>query len=256
MEKTVLYYIASKKMIKFFKDNTKYTLADGVSAELSRGDVVDVEVDADKVTKITKVDKQKETKTEEKVEAPKEEAKDTSTEDLKKQVEKFQEKVKEEKEAVKEEVVETPKAEEVKQEPVKADNTVTKEVAYVSQYGVKFVNEDKWTNFSKELQATGLKDKGIARKIIKATIEDSVVTAYEVVAEPAKEEKKEGSTQTKTTNTAQYRNADEMNRRDALENASNIVVALIKSKELDKTKVKDTLKDLTKTAYEALTELN
>jgi hypothetical protein len=248
MEKKVLYFIASARMIKFYDDKEKYTIAKDVVIEaenglVAKGDLVNVEISGDKVTKIVKV-----TSEVKKEEAPKAEVKVESP------------KV--------EEKVETAKAkdptpevapEEGKKDDVVATLVVTKEVTCVSQYGLKFVGDDRWTNFSKELQVEDLKSKGVARKIVKATIEGGVIVKLEVVATPVEEKKEEVKSEVKEEKVAKkssYRDEDSTDKRTALMTAKDIVVALINSKELDKSKVKDALKDLTKVSYEALQGLN
>ena len=125
------------------------------------------------------------------------------------------------------------------------DETITKEVFCVSQYGLKFVGDKKWTNFSDNLQKKDLKSMGvIAKNTITASLANGKIV--DVKVEAKKVEKAKESTFKKSS----YRDEEATDKRTASMNAKDVVVALLNNKELEKAKLKNAIEDLTKTFYE------
>ena len=138
---------------------------------------------------------------------------------------------------------------------VDVDETITKEVYCVSQYGLKFVGDKKWTNFSDDLQKQDVKAMGVvAKNTITVSLADGKIVDIKVEKEEKKEEKKAESSSRKSS----YRDEDSTDKRTASMNAKDIVVAYINQKaEFVNTvsKVEELVEKLTKKFYEVTKNL-
>jgi len=138
-------------------------------------------------------------------------------------------------------------SQETKNDEASVEDTITKEVYCVSQYGLKFVGDKKWTNFSDELQKKDLKSLGVvAKNTVVASISNGKIVDIKV-QESKKEDKKEP-----TVKKSSYRDEEATDKRTASMNAKDIVVALINQQREavnSKEKIETAISALTKKFY-------
>lgn len=197
ISKIVAWCVPKRALIKFDGDDDSVTISQNVLDKtdfakypLAKGDTVDVSIDGEEVVYIRK-------------------SSDTSS-------------AKEEKVEAKEEA----KAEE-KVETKASDDSVelTKEVYCVSKYGLKFVGDNDWTNFTDELQKKDFRLMGVvARNTITVVLKDGKIVEIKKVEAKKSESKEEKSSSNRKSS---YRDEESMDKRTASMNAKDIVVALI-----------------------------
>jgi len=204
--KEVAYFIASKAMIKFVGDEDPIAIADNV---------MDVS-DFDKYPILKG---------------------DTVEVGVKDDEVTFLRKVKGASKKKKEEKSESTSSDEI-------SKTITKEVYCVSKYGLKFVGDKQWTNFSDELQKKDLKSMGV---VAKNTITVSLNEDEKIVKVGTVEKKNEGTSS--TSKKTSYRDEESTDKRTASMNAKDVVVALLNNGTLEKNNIKSCIKDLTETFY-------
>jgi hypothetical protein len=251
MTKKVLYFIAKKGMVKFYEDNEKYNLSkelmdkgDFITNPINKGDVVEITAEKDIITSLKKVDGV--------VEEKKVEIKEEKTTEIKEEVVKPVEEAVV-KEAIEEQVVE--KEVEEKKEVKKTKGIYTIAGVYEDKrcFTEGKINDCKWLSFSK----FGTKEELIEKKLlanvkVEIEVEDNVVQHYRIIEQPKEEkvEEKKPVTQKTDTNSS-------IEKQVSLKEAGAIVRSLIESSNtpLITSEVKELLTELTKTAYEALTNL-
>ena len=141
-----------------------------------------------------------------------------------------------------------------KESNTEIDETITKEVVCVSQYGVKFVGDEKWTNFSDELQKQDVKAMGaVAKNTITVSMSKGKIVDI-------KEEKKDKK-QSKSTTRTPYGSPDDLiakAKNTASMNAKDVVVALISQNRVETNNegnIERAISALTKKFYEVTKEL-
>ena len=228
VNKIVTYFIVKKSLIKFDGDDESIYLSDDVvnssdfeKNPIKKGD--EVEVIIDKV----EVDGEKEDRVTSLVMASKKETK-------------------------KEETKEEKKPESNKKE--KKSTELTKEVYCVSQYGVKFVGDNNWTNFTDELQKKDVKAMGVlAGNTITAEIKEGKIVNIKKV-----DKKKAETKSSAKSSSGSYRDENAMDKRTALMNAKDTLSALIaiKSSLVDgKAPLEESIETLAKVYYKVLKNL-
>jgi hypothetical protein len=236
IKKTVFYFVPAKALIKFKEDDESLIIVDAVMTSenlakdsLKNGDVVEVEIGeveiktGKKEQRVIKLQRVKEETTEEK---PKE----------------------------------TKKAEDKKETKSESESeTVTKEILCVSKYGLKFVNEDNWINFSDELQNQNPKQMGaIAKNTITATIVDGKIASFFTVEVTKPQESKEQNKpeqNTKKSEPYESTTNNSIERQVALKESGAIIRSLIEIKDervnTDE-KIMNLIKTLTKVCLDAV----
>ena len=133
------------------------------------------------------------------------------------------------------------------------EEVITKEVYCVSQYGLKFVGDSSWTNFSEELLKKDVKSMGVvAKNTITVGLKSGKIIEIKKFEE--KEEKKSEQSDRK----ASYRDEESTDKRTASMNAKDVVVALINSSREEvntKEKIELAINALTKKFYEVTKNL-
>ena len=221
MIKEVVYYLASKSMIKFVDDKTLYNISENVKQSLSlkKGDTVSVKIEEDNVVAITKVEQ---TKEESKPEAEKK--------DAKKVEEKEEEKIEDKSEE--EAVIKT-----ITIVAVRKDKTACK------------IDDGTWPKISDELVKKDPFTLGIvAKAVIDVKMYNGVIIDVVAIKEKPKEEKKFA----KSTNQSNNSVNSSIEKQCALKSAVKVVKVLIEKELVTKDAIKACIKDLTKTCYEAI----
>jgi len=234
--KVIAWFVQKRAMIKFEGDEESMTIAESVIAKtdfakspLLKGDTVEITVEGEEIVSIAKVKG--------KVVAEKK-AEPVKDGDEKKVA---------------------PAKEEKAEEPVVEGTELTKEVYCVSKYGLKFVGDTSWTNFTDELQKKDFKSIGIvAKNTITVVIKDGKIVEVKKVDVVKKEEAPATEEKTTSTKKSSWRDEESTDKRTASMNAKDVVVALINSgrTEVDSdVKINDVIDGLIKKFYEATKSL-
>lgn len=227
MQKEILYYVPHKKMAKFVDDTVMYKGGDELADNLSftKGDIVDVELDGDKLLKITKVEGKKKAE-------PKEEKKEEKKEEVKKD---------EGKPEQDESVITT-----ITVEAIRKDSTA-----------IKIKEGGKWPKLDEKFHSVeALKKAGIVvNAVLDVKVQEGVIIDVVAIKETGKTE---GKKEEKSSYQRRNSNRDEesVDKRTASMNATNIIVATINKVGVLKTdELNKMVKELTKTCYEAIQQL-
>jgi len=237
--KTIKYIIlkplnGKPPQVKFVEDEMSHVISQNVMEKtdfdkypIKKGDVVSVAVENDEVVYLRKDKNEK--KEEVKKEEPKPEPTVDKTEDSK------------------------PEPKEVVKKILTIEAVGKNEVIMFKE---EKINGYKWTKVSEELKKTDLIQSGFkAGTEVEVELNDGVIQQMTVVAQ--KEEKKE-ETKSYSKKSSNSTN-DSIERQVALKEAGATVRSYIESKSVNVDsleKTKQLIKDLAKTYYEALTELN
>lgn len=150
-----------------------------------------------------------------------------------------------------------------KDEPKKSSNTtdseeqsITKEVYCVSKYGLKFVGDNGWTNFTDELQEKDVKSMGIIAKntiTVSLNSEGKIFDIKKVETKQTEPKKVELKTKYGSANDliARAKNSASMNAKDVIVALINVGREEVNSKD----KIEKAIFVLTKKFYDVLTKL-
>ena len=137
--------------------------------------------------------------------------------------------------------------------------TITKEVFCVSKYGLKFLNENNWINFTEDLQKKDLRTLGvIAKNTITVDISNGKIVNIQKVESKKEEKSKEEPTKSNSYSKTTYGSPADLKARaqnTAIMSAKDIIVALINNKEIEKNDIKNAIEDLSKKFYETIINL-
>ena len=220
VNKIVAWFIPKRALIKFDGEDDSITISENVMQKtdfakypLLKGDTVDVSIEGEEVVYIRKSAKQE---------------------------------AKEEKKII-------DKKEEVEEKTVKEDTQeITKEVYCVSKYGLKFVGDTSWTNFTEELQKKDFRSMGVvAKNTITVVLQNDKIVEIKKVEEAKKSESKEQKSS--SNRKASYRDEESTDKRTASMNAKDVVVALINTKREEvnsKENIEKAINALTKKFYD------
>jgi len=230
VSKIVAWCVPKRALIKFDGDDDSITISKNVLDKtdfakypLAKGDTVDVSIEGDEVVYIRKSGDASPVKEEAKEEAKTEEKVETKAEASVDSVE------------------------------------LTKEVYCVSKYGLKFVGDNDWTNFTDELQKKDVRSMGVvAKNTITVVLQAGKIVEIKKVEVQKESEKVEKESTSSSSRKSSYRDEESTDKRTASMNAKDVVVALINAsrEEVNSTdKIEKAINVLTKKFYEVTKNL-